>query len=50
MAFFGIQLATSAVIKSKPGDFLRQYLDIIFLTLFGLKNFSGQILSKSESK
>jgi len=50
MTFFGKQPATSAVIKLKPGDFLWEYLDIIFFTSFGVKYFSGLTLGKPESR
>jgi len=40
IAFFGRHLATSAVIKSKPGDFLRAYHCIVDLISFGVKLFS----------
>jgi hypothetical protein len=42
IAFFGRHLATSAVIKSKPGDFLREYFCIVDLISFGVKLFSGR--------
>jgi len=47
---FGKQLATLAVIRSNPGDFLREQFEIIILTSLGVKYFSGQALGKVECK
>jgi hypothetical protein len=39
MAFLGRHLATSAVIKSKSGDFFSEYFWIVCLTSFWVKYF-----------
>lgn len=41
MAFFGRHLVTSAVIRSKPGDFFFEYFWIVCLTSFGVKCLTG---------
>jgi len=41
MAFLERNIATSAVIKSKPGDFFSVHFLIVCLTSFGMKYFSG---------
>jgi len=49
-ALIGKQLATLAVIKSNPGDLLREQFEIILLTSLGVKYFSERALSKGECK
>lgn len=45
IALLGNHLATSAVIKSKPVDFLRGYLFMAYLTsLFGLRSANRSVL------
>lgn len=35
-------LATLVVIRSNPGDFSREYFEIVFLTTLGVKYFLGE--------
>jgi len=52
MTFFGKHFwRTSAIIKSKPRDFLQEYLhlDIRFYSSFHVKYFSELTLGKTQS-
>jgi len=40
----GRHLATSAVTRSNPGDFLSEYFCIVCLISLGVKNFSGGLI------
>lgn len=41
ISFVGKHFVTSAVIRSKPGDFLFGYFRIVFFTSFGVTNLVG---------
>lgn len=50
IACLGRHLATSAVIKSKPGDFLRQYFWMVNLISLGEKYLTGGVFRKGKSR
>ena len=50
MAHFGKHLATSAVIKSNPGDFLSEYFCIGNFTSLGVKCLTGRDIGRGESR